>query len=143
MDFELKRALGKILGEVYRTQKRVDPERCGADDATIYGLLQGIEPVIDEELFAEDGVPRERYEKFVQALNHFFNDRERLKNLKGYYDIEDKLGGVESGRGFRGDAISLLTYFKAARKFEDLIEKLDTENSPGECRTFDLDEGDV
>jgi hypothetical protein len=47
MDRMTKLFLGRILGEVYRLQRRQDPKMVPVDAATIYGLLKGFEWVVD------------------------------------------------------------------------------------------------
>ena len=40
------------------------------------------------------------------------------------------------------EMIKILTYFKADGRYTDIIEKFDSSQSPGECRTFDLNDWD-
>lgn len=127
--------LGKLLGEIYRLQRKTDTP-CSASDATIYGLLNGFEETTQDELERVGVVTKEQVKHAGDVLNAVWDDQEKMANFKGFYDIEHKLaaGGVD-----RIDAIKIITYFKANNSFQDLIEKMDTSGSPGECRTFELD----
>lgn len=127
--------LGKLLGEIYRLQRRTDTP-CSASDATIYGLLNGFEEVAEEELERVGLVTKEQVNHAATVLDTVWSNPEKMKNFRGFYDIEHELadGGVD-----RVTAMKILTYFKANHSFQDLIAKMDTSGSPGECRTFDLD----
>jgi hypothetical protein len=48
MQAELKVALGRIIGQVYAVQKKLDMLQ--VDDAVFFGVLHGVEPALDEAL---------------------------------------------------------------------------------------------
>jgi len=130
MDTETKLFLGKILGEVYRMQKRAEVPVPVADD-TLYGLLNGFEFVIDEMLADLGHVTHEQLSAMEEVLDRYYKDPVALANLKGFYDIEDEL----KQRGIsRGKAITLIKYFRAGEHFTAVLDKFDTSNSPGEVR---------
>ncbi|MEV9639490.1 hypothetical protein ABZ756_02180 [Mammaliicoccus sciuri] len=130
-----KLVVAKILGEIYRIQKRLPDNACPVGNDVIYGLLNGIERVVDSELEELYFISQGKEEAAVGILNEYFIDRDKLNNLKGYYDIEHKL----EDRGIdRSDAIRIFTQLKAEGRFVNVIEKMDSSNSPGECRTFDI-----
>lgn len=130
--------LGKILGELYRIQKHNEVP-CDPSNATIFGLLNGFEHVIDEELEGIGFVSRDNLVATVKVLSAIDDDPEKLKAFKGFYDIERELQkhGVD-----RPAAIRILTYLNANRQFQELIAKMDTSGSPSECRTFELGKWD-
>ena len=137
MEKESKLFFGKILGELYRIQNNSEGIACPAEPAQIFGLLNGFENVIEEEIERIGFVSNEEMKIVSNVLNEYWIDLEKRKNFKGFYDIENKLKdlGVD-----RYKAIPILTYFKANHQFLELIEKMDSENSPSECRNFNLDE---
>jgi len=138
MDQELKRAFGFLLGQIYRMQKRIidnDTNICPVGDATIYGLLNGIEPVIDENLLTNMEVSEDDITAVADVLQPYFDDPEKLAEFTGYYQIEPKL----EQRGIsRLKAILILTYFQSDGSYTNVIGKMDSANSPSECRTFPI-----
>ncbi len=131
MEKDLKILLGKILGETYRIQKKLDI--CNVSDGEIYGLLNGFEIILDKKI-SDYQITTEQYDSAVKVLNEIFYDKEKLKNFDGYYSIEQKMESVGIGRN---EAITLFNYFNAIGSFKELIEKLDSRNSPNELRKFD------
>ena len=127
-------ANAKLLGELYRTQKRIDPSTCPVSDDVIYGLLNGIERVIEDE-FNVSLISKEDEEIVVSILNEYFVDAEKLNQLKGYYDIEHRLEnqGIE-----RWKAIKIITLLQAEDRFTNVIAKLNSSHSPVECKTFKI-----
>ena len=139
MDTDTKLLLGKLLGEVYRIQKNNEDITCSVENAQIYGLLNGFETAIDYELEIMGHITNEQLTAVSKVLMPIFNDKEKLNEFQGFYDIEDELKslGVD-----RVEAIKILTYFKAKNQFISIIEKMDSSGSPSECRKFDLYERD-
>lgn len=139
MEKETKILLGKILGEIYRIEKRLPEMACPATQGQIYGLLNGFENSIDDELEMTGFVPKEHVEIVGQVLDEIWLDKEKLNSFKGFYDIERKLSsmGVD-----RGQANKILRYFSADDRFVEIIEKMDTSDSPSESRRFNLSEFD-
>ncbi|MCL2639663.1 MAG: hypothetical protein FWD53_02345 [Phycisphaerales bacterium] len=137
MDLQTKLAFGKLLGEIYRIQKRIEPGMCPVGDDTIYGLLHGIEPVIDDEL--PEPVTKEQVEHTEQVVGAIYEDANELETFSGFYKIEPAL--KKDGVG-RITAIKIFTWYKADNIFLDVIQKCDTSNSPQECRKFELNEFD-
>lgn len=130
--------LAKILGEVYRLQKH-NKTACEKSDATIFGLLNGFEHVVEEELDSVGFVSQDAVSVVVKVLNRIDEDPDRLKAFKGFYDIEHELKehGVD-----RYTASRVLTYLNANHQFQELIGKMDTHGSPSECRTFSISKWD-
>lgn len=130
--------MAKILGEVYRIQRRGETP-CAADEATIFGLLNGFEYVIDTELDGIGFVSKEILSAMIDVLNPIFNNKKNLESFRGFYDIEHEL----QGRGIdRSMAIRILQYLNANNQFQELIAKMDTSGSPSECRTFEISKWD-
>jgi hypothetical protein len=146
MDRETKMFLARILGETYRTQKRIDPKMCERDDAEIYGLINGIETAIDEEFGINDldevghWIDRSKVAALAKTLREVEDDPAKLAAFKGYYDIEHEITG--SGIS-RGEAMLVLKYFYAEGAYTEVIDKMDSSHSPSECRKFKLRSGDV
>lgn len=131
-----KRAFGKLLGELYRMQSALGMN-CPATPGQIYGLLNGFETVIDEELDGIGSISAKKFDAVIDVLNHIWADEDRLAEFKGYYDIEGEL----TARGVdRIEAIRIIRYLKANGQFLDLIQKMNSQYSPVECKTFELDE---
>ncbi len=133
MDDKIKKLLSITLGEVLRVQRKLDI--CNYSDAKIYGLLRGIEPVIDEIIDTNCYVTKEQFEAVSKILNRYYSDKEMLAELTGYYDIENELSSHGIGRG---EALVIFTYFYKNRQFVDVIEKFNSDNSPSECREFNI-----
>nr|WP_319401862.1 hypothetical protein [uncultured Carboxylicivirga sp.] len=137
MDNESKLFFGKILGEIYRIQNNSEDMACPAEPSQIFGLLNGFENVIDEEIERIGAVSREELYAVMDVLDEYWRDLEKRQEFKGFYDIEHKL--QQRGIG-RGKAIPILTYLKANHQFVELIDKMNSQHSPIECKNFDLDE---
>lgn len=135
--YETRLLLGKLLGELYRTQKKVPDCRCAADDAHIYGLLNGFEDAVDHELEMLGYVSKAQVTAVMDVLDPYFQDPTKLKTFKGYYDIENEL--TERGVD-RSQAIKILRRLKAQGAYTDVIAKMDSSGSPAECRTFEISE---
>ncbi len=131
--------LGKILGEIYRIEKRLPDMACPATQGQIYGLLNGFEDAIEHELEMTGHVPKEHVEIVANVLDEIWLDKEKLNAFKGFYDIERKLSsmGVD-----RGQANKIFRYFYADDRFTEVIEKMNTPDSPSESRQFNLSEFD-
>ena len=125
--------LGKLLAEVYRVQRKLEIPT--ADDATIYGLRNGFETVIADELERIGFVSKAQVKHVMDVLDPIWQDPAKLAAFKGFYDIEREL---ENGGLDRSTAIAVLTYLNAHGQFTAVIEKMDTDGSPSECRTFNL-----
>lgn len=139
MDKDTKRLFGRLLGEVFRIQRAMPDMACAASDAQIYGLLNGFEDSIDEILESTGDISSEKVKAVMDVIEPIWADQEKLKNFRGFYDIEEELRqhGVD-----RSDAIAILRYLKANHQFTDVIEKMDSSHSPTECRRFELTEWD-
>ena len=126
--------LGKLLGEQYRTQKKLGMA-VPASRGQIYGLLKGFEWAINEELSRIGGIPAEKTQAVADVLDEYSLDPAKLENFRGSYDVEHRLQerGVD-----RGEAMQIIKYFNADDSFSDIIPKMDTSGSPIECRKFDL-----
>lgn len=138
MEKATKQLLGKILGEIYRLQTNTQIP-CAASEGRIYGLLHGVEEAIDSELERVGFIPANKVLAMVEILDAINLDEEKLANFKGYRQIEHL---VHSNDISRGEASVILKYFKGEDMFTDIIEKMDTTNSPYELRTFELSEFD-
>lgn len=127
--------LGKILGEIYRSQK-ASGVPMGKSDGHVYGLLNGFEEALNAEFVDIGFISKEQSNAVDEVLDEYFNGD---KELSGFYDIEHTLSanGVS-----RSDAIRIFKYLKADNRYGDLMEKMDSGHSPMECRNLDLSDCD-
>jgi hypothetical protein len=131
MDFHIKQALGVVLGQIYVVKEHLGVIK--EPHAAQYGLLHGIEPIIDAE-FQRNGplVTTQMVQDVAAVLRAYENDPGR--ELKGYLDLEAGFQALEIDRGA---AIRILTNFKVLGMFVETINRLNTDASPPECRVFD------
>jgi hypothetical protein len=137
MDIETRIFLSKILGEIYRIQKRIDKFPCSASDSHIYALLHGFQTAIDDEIGTMNFINEDELTGMGKILDEYWSDPLKLKGFKGYYDIENKLKAIGINRS---KAITILKYFKMQDRFHGLIEKFDSVHSPVECKRFEISE---
>ena len=135
MEKETKILFGKLLGEIYRIEKRLSENVCSASEGQIYGLLNGFEIAVDEELEMIGFVSNEDIANVGDVLEEIWIDKEKLEKFKGFYDIEKKLSSLGIDRG---QANKILRYFRAGDRFIEIIDKMDSTNSPTESRRFEL-----
>lgn len=128
---------GKLLGEIYRIQNRNGYSP--VSEARIYGLLNGFEGVINEEIDDIGIVTEEEVIKVMDILDTYHLDLDELENLSGYYDIESDLNKENISRS---KAIKILTYLNANGQYDHVIKKFNSSNSPVECKTFELNDWD-
>ena len=140
MDQQTKTLLGKLLGEIYRIEKRTQSMPCPVDDSRVFGLVNGFETAIDEELESIGFVTGDQVDAVADALEPYFLSPEKLAHFKGFYDIEDEL---ESRGVDRATALAIITYFNMRGQFSSVISKMDSSGSPTECRTFEPSEFDI
>lgn len=136
---DLRRLTAYLLAQVLRLQQRVEKNMSGHGDARVFGLLHGFESEIEETLEWVGDVTLHQLQTVVDILTPIWSDSALLQAFTGYYDIEDELSaaGVD-----RPTAIRILTFLNANHQFAEVIKKMDSSNSPSECRTFELDRWD-
>jgi len=139
MEKQTKLFLGKILGEIYRIEKRNSQISCPASVGRIYGLLNGFEDAIDQELESIGYISSAQVEHTCDILDAIYTNPVKMKGFKGFYDIERLLNEVGVDRG---NALQILTYLYADGRFVELIDKMNTSDSPSECKTFKISEWD-
>ena len=139
MNLKTKIMLGKILGEIYRIQNSSNVMKCPASSGRIYGLLNGIEDAIDADIQTSSLISTDKVDAVCEVLNPIYSDPTKLQEFTGFYDIEEEL---DERNVDRSDAIRILTYLYADGKFSTVIEKMNSQNSPIECKTFELTEWD-
>ena len=141
-DQETKIFFGKILGEIYRLQKYFS--FCSAtysvSNAKIYGLLNGIEREINLEVQEIGFISEEKVLAVENILIEYLKDENKLKNFKGYQDLE---GQFKQKNIEKFAAITILKYLYTQSRFYPIIEKLDSTNSPIEFQNIELDEYDI
>jgi len=131
LDRKTKLLFGRLLGEIYRLQRRQDESMVPAGPGEIYGLIQGFDWVVDQVLETFGTVTEKDLKAVADLFDHLEENPMKLKKLTGFYDIEEQL----SARGInREKAMALFTYFRAGDKFAAVLDALDRGNSPGELQ---------
>ncbi|AQS55281.1 hypothetical protein [Novibacillus thermophilus] len=132
-----KLLFGRMLGEMYRIQKKLGMQ---VSDARIYGLLNGVEEAIDEEIEKIGYVSNRDISAVCDVLDEYYQDWDKVSKLDGFYEVEDKLRNKGIGRS---KAIRILKYLYASNRYNDLIDKFDSPKSPVEAKKFKLKEYDL
>ena len=109
-------------------------------DARIYGLLNGVEEAIDEEIEKIGYVSNRDISAVCDVLDEYYQDWDKVSKLDGFYEVEDKLRNKGIGRS---KAIRILKYLYASNRYNDLIDKFDSPKSPVEAKKFKLKEYDL
>jgi hypothetical protein len=144
MDKATKVALAYVLGEVFRIQKRIKDvnghDICNVSNATIYGLLQGVESIIEEVIPTSYAVTKQEFGDACDILDEIWRDPQKVAAFNGYYDILDKFEakGID-----RMKAIHIFSIMRDRDQFIDIINKLDSSGSPNELRRPEIDPRDV
>ena len=68
MDQNTKLLLGKVLGEIYRIQRRSESMPCPVDDSQVFGLVNGLETAIDNELESIGFITGEQVDAVADVL---------------------------------------------------------------------------
>ncbi|MGI2294158.1 hypothetical protein [Paenibacillus sp. GXUN7292] len=105
----------------------------------MYGLLNGMETIVDEEISRIGFISNEKFSAMCKILDGYFYDQTNLDKFRGFYDIESELNSVGVDRS---EAIRILTYLKANGSYEELIDKMNSQYSPVECKRFKVSELD-
>lgn len=117
---------------------------CPCSDSKIYGLINGIEEAINEKVFLSPLSETQRIItkdelKFVYDVLDEYTG-ENLSSFKGYYTIERKL----QERGIdREKAIKIFTYLKLDSRYSELIEKMNSKDSPVEVKDLTPFESEI
>ena len=149
MDLQTKTLLGKILGEVYVTRlllmkANVIPQSTDITPQQLFGLLYGIENAID--YFSTDLITVDQVESVGEILEPINSDPKKLAEFKWY---PDPTAEADYGQNLfdragidRSTAMHILTYFKAASSYNDVIDKMigGDGSFPTEFTGFDLPE---
>lgn len=136
---QTKAFLGKILGEVYRIQRHLEIPNA-PDTATVYGLLNGIEAEIDQQLEHVGFVSTAKLDVVEDVLDEFDQSETKMEAFKGFYDIERRLSDAGVSRV---DAMRIFRYLKANDRFISIIDKMDSSHSPSELRNSDIRDDEV
>jgi hypothetical protein len=138
MDLTTKLFFGKILGEIYRLQKNTEEMDCTATQGQIYGLLNGFEESIDEQIAMIGHITKEDVAKVSDILEKTWLDEAKVLYFKGYEDIEAELkeAGISKHKAYR-----ILKYLHANKEYVDLIEMMvSDEENEDETNKFLLDD---
>lgn len=120
-------------------QRDSDGSSSGASNGHIYALCNGFEHAVKEELERIGFVSETDVKSVMDVLDPIFLDEKRLKEFKGFYDVENSFKDRNIDRP---TAIVILRYLYANDQYVEIIDKMDSSNSPTECRRFKLDKWD-
>ncbi len=108
--------LGRILGEVYRLQERSDK-----DDAQVFGLRNGMEYAIEQELLEIGFVSKSDTQAIEDALDELDKRHRQGSGAADYYSFESGL----TSRGIGRSAILVVfEYLLRDSRFADVIHAL-------------------
>lgn len=128
MDIELKLALGKILGETYRTQKAQGSTQIS--DSKIFGLINGIEEAINTELGDLELISNKQLDIVMSYMDKYYNGDEELPNFTTVrLALEQK--GIS-----HGTLIDIFKYLKAGERYTPVIDKLGDYELPNTFSNF-------
>lgn len=142
MEETLKRALAKILSEVYVLQNQVAQlrnEDIPHSNTVIEELSCGYEHVIDMELGIEE-VPfplkKETYYDILETLDKLEQENPNLiRNLKGFYDLPSEMRDKYN----RTEWLYALKTMKNEHRFNEIISRIEgSKDSPAEFKNFDF-----
>ena len=127
------RLLARILGEIFRLQRKLGVP-VPVNSGTVYGLLNGVGAAL-EAVVGDRWYDSDRVHEATAVLSKVLYNRRQLELFEGFCDLEP---AWQEARFDRADAIVLLTYLYNRGLFVELIDKMDSDRSPMECRTFQL-----
>ena len=137
MDRNIKKVVGLFFAELYEIKALLKKEKLGKKEkGYVFALRNGFENVINDIIDEEWWVSKEDEKIVAEILDRYFLDSEELKKLTGFYDIEPELNskGID-----RMKALTIMQYFNSRGSFSQVLKKMDSTNSPQECRTFEID----
>lgn len=136
--------VAKILGEIFKLQKRVDPDMCPVTDDTIYGLSNGIEEVIDEAMGYQPITDEKKVVTRYDLINvcdildeYEYGD---IDSFHGYHIIEKE---IEAKGIDRSKALIILTYLQIAGRYARVIDKINSSNSLIEMNKLESNRCDI
>lgn len=128
MEKELKLALGKILGEVYRLQIQAEPNIASTSGATAYGLINGFEETINEQLENLKEITSIDVQKVRGVLQPIFDDPNR--RISGSYEFKqlkyDEVWQQANSKGIEEAKFTIvLNYFMANDEYVGLLKAIE------------------
>jgi hypothetical protein len=83
VDDNIKFFFGRILGEIYRLQQQAGGSDFQVDEATIFGLRNGIESVVDDEIANQEHISHDEHDFFSRVLDEVWSDPARMAAFPG------------------------------------------------------------
>lgn len=108
-----------MLGEVYRIQKSIGLST--ASEGRIFGLLNGLEESIDEELNTLQEINKEKVDAVRDYLDPYYQKKLPLSELPNQTEVRLEL---EKARITEGEFTTILKYLKANNMYTLEIDKL-------------------
>ncbi|MCB9681377.1 MAG: hypothetical protein H6733_07870 [Alphaproteobacteria bacterium] len=134
MDSETKLYLGRLFGEVFRMQKRLDPDMVQVSDANIYGLLNGMETAFDNVFRDFNPITDAEY----TAVEDVLDAADRSGKTVDYWnDLEPALG---RGRDGKMPIVYICRFIYNDNRFHSVISDM---RKPAELHRIELQEDDI
>jgi hypothetical protein len=114
---QTKLLLGKVLGELYLFRRRMDAIRAGdVEDSKIYGLINGIEHVIDAEI--PTPITDSQYRAAQDVLKQFDNGQ---RTPLEYHEVEPlfRHRGMDAGV-----AVTILKHIALEGRFSEVLRRM-------------------
>jgi len=121
MEQSLKMFLGKVLGEVYKIQYDNDESKCSVDKAKIYGLLNGIEPVVNSIMNEIDIITQDDIKIVTNILEPIFRDINIYEKYGGFHIM---LNELEKQGINKSKSLTIFTYLKSNCQFVNFFDKI-------------------
>lgn len=122
MEHDLKLALGQIKGEIYRLQKAQGISN--VSDGHIYGLLNGIEEAIDNELAeleVEDLISNHKVEAIRNLLEEFIS---KDKDVTEAFANTFRLMAERKYDISQTECTKILKYLRAKGEYEEILSQV-------------------
>lgn len=125
-----------LIRRVLRLEKKL---KCSdVCEGSLYGAINNID-IHALGLIDENKISKDKIQTMREILTPIYNDAKRLKQFKGYYDIEHE---IEKRGISRGEARVILKYFRGDGNFKELIDKMKGPDSPTEMTSLEVTDND-
>lgn len=110
---------GKLLGEIYRIQNKLGLQT--ASEGRIFGLLNGVEEAIDEELNGLQRIEKHKVDTVCDYFDPYYKGEKQLDEMPSLLEfrLELERHGVNES-----DLITIFKYLKANDRYTLEIDEL-------------------
>ena len=136
MQKEQKQLFAKIVGEIYKLQTACNMD-CDASPATIYGLLNGMEQTINDELEMLGWISENESRLIMAIFAEIYDNNARRRAFKGYDQISAKVkaAGIEKYK-----VIMIVRQLQMEEIYPEITDRILYEISPAGIEQFELKE---